>query len=54
MPKTDIVKVYQSKGNSDTLAVVIPKNIWSELQLKRGDKLKATSDINGQIIFQKI
>lgn len=53
MPKTDIVSVYRSKGESDTLAVVIPKNIRTELNLKRGDKLKATIS-NGNITFLKI
>jgi bifunctional DNA-binding transcriptional regulator/antitoxin component of YhaV-PrlF toxin-antitoxin module len=44
MPKTDIVKVYQSKGNSDTLAVVIPKEMRNSLKLKKGDRLKASLD----------
>jgi AbrB family looped-hinge helix DNA binding protein len=55
MPKTDIVKVYQSKGNSDTLAVVIPKEVRNSLKLKKGDKLKATLDSkNGFLIYKAV
>lgn len=55
LPKTDIVKIYQSKGNSDTLAVVIPKHVRSNLNLQRGDKLKATFDTKtGNIVYQRM
>lgn len=54
MPKTDIVKVYQSKGNSDTLAVVIPKELRKTLKLKKGDTLQAkVDDKNGLLIYIK-
>lgn len=51
MPKTDIVKIYRSKGNSDTLAVVIPKSVISSLKVE--DMLKASVDSkSGNIIYQ--
>jgi antitoxin component of MazEF toxin-antitoxin module len=42
--RTVFVKIYQSKGNSDTMAVVIPKELRKTLKLKRGDKLEARVD----------
>jgi antitoxin component of MazEF toxin-antitoxin module len=55
MPKTDIVKIYQSKGNSDTLAVVIPKQLRESLKLSKGDRLEAKIDgKNGLLIYGKI
>lgn len=55
MPKTDVVKIYQSKGNSDTLAVVIPKIIRSNLNLQRGDRLRATFDSKtGNIVYERM
>lgn len=55
MPKTGIVKIYQSKGNSDTLAGVIPKQVWESLKLRKGDRLEAKVDgKNGLLIYGKI
>ena len=54
MPKTDKVRVYQSKGNSDTLSVVIPKNIRSSLNLQRGDIFQASLDSRGNIVYTRI
>lgn len=52
MPKTDIVKIYRSKGNSDTLAVVI---VRISLKLERGDMLKASVDSKSEIIlYQRV
>ena len=50
---TDIVKIYWSKGNSDTLAVVIPKSV--KVRQKLGDMLKASVDSNsGKILYQRV
>jgi len=55
MPRTDIVRVYRAKGNSDTLAVVIPKTIRSSLHIKRGERFQATTNSDtGQIIFSRV
>lgn len=54
MPRTLFVKIYQSKGNSDTMAVVIPKELRKTLRLKKGDKLEAkVDDENGLLIYNK-
>ena len=53
MSSTDTVKVYQSKGASDTLAIVIPKKIRSSLNLYRGDKFQVTVDNSGNIVYKK-
>jgi AbrB family looped-hinge helix DNA binding protein len=54
MPRTVFVKIYQSKGNSDTIAVVIPKELRKSLKLKKGDTLEAkVDDKNGLLIYTK-
>ena len=54
MPRTVLVKIYQSKGNSDTMAVVIPNELTKTLKLKKGDRLKAkVDDENGLLIYTK-
>jgi AbrB family looped-hinge helix DNA binding protein len=54
MPRTVFVKIYQSKGNSDTMAVVIPKELRKTLRLKKGDMLNAKVDEkNGLLIYNK-
>ncbi|HEX9320361.1 MAG TPA: AbrB/MazE/SpoVT family DNA-binding domain-containing protein [Nitrososphaeraceae archaeon] len=54
MPRTVFVKIYQSKGNSDTMAVVIPKKLRKTLKLKKGDTLEAkVDDKNGLLIYTK-
>jgi AbrB family looped-hinge helix DNA binding protein len=54
MPKTVFVKIYQSKGNSDTMAVVIPKELRKTLKLKKGDTLQArVDDKNGLLIYKR-
>jgi bifunctional DNA-binding transcriptional regulator/antitoxin component of YhaV-PrlF toxin-antitoxin module len=54
MPRTVFVKIYQSKGNSDTMAVVIPKELRKTLKLKKGDTLQAKVDYkNGLLIYSK-
>lgn len=54
MPRTVFVKIYQSKGNSDTMAVVIPKELRKSLKLKKGDKLQAkVDDKNGLLIYTR-
>jgi AbrB family looped-hinge helix DNA binding protein len=54
MPRTVFVKIYQSKGNSDTMAVVIPKELRKTLKLKKGDTLEAkVDDKNGLPIYTK-
>jgi bifunctional DNA-binding transcriptional regulator/antitoxin component of YhaV-PrlF toxin-antitoxin module len=54
MPRTIFVKIYQSKGNSDTMAVVIPKELRKTLKLKEGVTLKAkVDDKNGLLIYSK-
>lgn len=54
MPRTEIVTVYRAKGNSDVLAVVIPKEIHVALGIRRGDKLRATRDRTGRVILRRI
>ena len=44
MPRTVFVKVYQSKGNSETMAVVIPKQLRKTLKLKKAERLQAKLD----------
>lgn len=54
MPRTVFLKIYQSKGNSDAMAVVIPKELRKTLKLRRGDKLQAkVDDKNGLLIYNK-
>lgn len=50
MPRTVFVKIYQSKGNSDTMAVVIPKEVVITdaikfVQQKKEELSKVTSDV---------
>ncbi len=54
MPRTDIVTVFQSKGNSDTLALVVPKNVRESLRIRRGEKFQAKADSRGRIVFRRI
>jgi antitoxin component of MazEF toxin-antitoxin module len=54
MPRRVFVKIYQSNGNSDTMAVVIPKELRKSLKLMKGDTLKAKVDYkNGLLIYDK-
>jgi hypothetical protein len=55
MPRTVFVKIYQSKGDSDTMAVVIAKELRKTLKLKKGDTLKAKADDkNGFPIYTRV
>jgi AbrB family looped-hinge helix DNA binding protein len=55
MPRTVFVKIYQSKGNSDKMPIVIPKKLRKRLKLKEGDTLEAKADDkNGLLIYRKI
>jgi bifunctional DNA-binding transcriptional regulator/antitoxin component of YhaV-PrlF toxin-antitoxin module len=54
MPRTAFLKIYQSKGNSDTMAVVVPRELRKTLKLRRGDKLQVkVDDKNGLLIYNK-
>ncbi len=53
MPKTVFVKIYQSKRNSDTMAVVIPKELRKSLKLKKGDTLEAKIDDKDRPLIYK-
>jgi len=54
MERTIFVKIYQSKGNSDAAAVVVPKKLRKTLKLKKGDILQAkVDDKNGFLIYRK-
>ena len=53
MPRTIFVKIYQSKGNSDTVAMgIISKELRKSLKLKKGDTLEVrVDDKNGLLIY---
>jgi len=53
MPKTNLVRIYRAKGNSDTLAVVIPKSVRDSGNYHRGDLLEASIDRVGRLVFKK-
>jgi len=53
MSKTDIVIVYEFKGNSDTLAAVISKEVLNFLKLKKGNKPKAGMTLRRGYKLQK-
>ncbi|HEX9318527.1 MAG TPA: AbrB/MazE/SpoVT family DNA-binding domain-containing protein [Nitrososphaeraceae archaeon] len=54
MSRTIFVKIYQSKENSDTTGVIIPKKLRKTLKLKKGDTLEAkVDDKNGFLIYRK-
>lgn len=55
MPRAVFLKIYQSKGNSDTTAAaVIPKKLRKTIKLKNGDELQAKVDEqNGLLIYRR-
>jgi hypothetical protein len=54
MPRTDIVTVYRAKGNSETLAIVIPRSVRDSGQIRRGEKFQASLDHRGRIVYRRI
>jgi hypothetical protein len=48
MPKTLVVSAYISKANSETLALVVPKQVREELKMKAGDQFLASADTKGR------
>lgn len=54
MARTVFVKIYQSKGNSDTKAVVLPKELRKTLELKKGDTLEARVDDKNRVLIYKM
>ncbi len=53
MPLTNLIKAHRVKRDG-TLAVVIPKLIRTELNIKKGTLFKLSRDSKGRIIYKRI
>lgn len=53
MATTDVVTIYRATRASETLAVVIPKRMWESLELRPGDRLRASVDSRGRLVYRR-